>query len=136
MNKVEIIVKTLFARIVFEESLVGILVVPWLIGGTGFLCWKDVNKARMGAALFQNFSNTFFLAKVLLWEILDTQVILAGNLFDLRNQFIPQSLCKLRVVSDTDYFLISFGLGNKYMQMSLQEREPESIVQLRPQWYL
>lgn len=136
MNKVEIIVKTLFARIVFEESLVGILVVPWLIGGTGFLYWKDVNKIRMGTALFQNFSNIFFLAKVLFWEILDTQVILAGNLFDLRNQFIPQSLCKLRVVSDTDYFLISFGLGNKYMQMSLQEREPESIVQLRPQWYL
>lgn len=90
----------------------------------------------MGTALFQNFSNIFFLAKVLFWERLDTQVILAGNLFDLRNQFIPQSLCKLRVVSDTDYFLISFGLGNKYMQMSLQEREPESIVQLRPQWYL
>lgn len=111
MNKVEIIVKTLFARIVFEESLVGILVVPWLIGGTGFLYWKDVNKTRMGARLFQNFSNTFFLAKVLLWEILDTQVILAGNLFDLRNQFIPQSLCKLRIVSDTDYFLISFGLA-------------------------
>jgi len=71
----------------------------------------------MGAVSFQDFCNTFFLAKVLFREILDTQVILAGDLFGVRNQFVPQALSKLRVVKDTDFFphteMMSYPLHDK-----------------------
>jgi hypothetical protein len=43
-----------------------------------------------------DFCNTLLSGEIFFGKILDNQVILAGNLFGMRNRFVPQTLSKLR----------------------------------------
>jgi len=101
IDKVEVVVQTL-AVVGFEESLVSGLVMPGLVGLTGFHGREDVDEPWMDASLLDDLPDSIFFSEVLLSDELDFEAVSLGNVLGIVPQLISERFCETRVIKDTD----------------------------------
>jgi len=101
IDEVEVIVQTL-AVSRFEKGLVGLFVMPWLIGLTGLHGGKDVHQSGLGAAPFEDLADAVFLSEILLADEFDLQTVFFGYPLGVIAQFISEWFGKTRVIKDTN----------------------------------
>src|SRR6516165_712255 len=101
VDEVEVIMQALTGSRA-QESAVGLLAVPGLVGGTGFHCRDDMDQAGMVAAPREHLGNHLLLADVAVGNMLDGNANSRGQLGGALAQTVTKRLGKSRIVEDAD----------------------------------
>jgi hypothetical protein len=101
INKIEVVVKTLALRSP-KEGLVGLLVVPGLVGLTRLHGGEDMHEAGVIASGCEDIPNPVFLSEILLPDELDLEAIFSGNLFGIVPEFISKGFGEAWIIKETD----------------------------------
>lgn len=101
IDEIEVVMQT-FAAVVFEECVVGFLVMPRLIARTWLHCREDMHKAGMRPALNNDLLYALFLAEILFADEIDGKAVLCGNSFSILPYLFSQRQCPLGIVENTN----------------------------------
>jgi hypothetical protein len=101
IDEIEVVMQA-FSAVIFEECVVGFLVMPGLIARTGLHGREYMHKAGMRTALNDDVLYALFLAKVLFADEVDGKVVLCGNRFGIFPYLFSQRQCPLGIVENTD----------------------------------
>src|SRR5580704_8759552 len=85
-----------------QESAMGLLAVPGLVGGTGFHRRDDMHQAGMVAACGQHLGNHLLLADVAVGNVLDGNAGSRSQLGGALAHTVTKRLGKSRIVEDAD----------------------------------
>src|SRR5215469_10256808 len=85
-----------------QESAIGLLAVPGLVGGTGFHRRDDMHQAGMVTALRQHLGNHLLLADVAVGNMLDGEAGSCSQLAGTPAHTVTKRLGKSRIVEDAD----------------------------------
>lgn len=78
------------------------LVMPGLVGRTGFQRAEDMHQTRLAAALGYDGLDAIFLAKVFLVDVLNREAVGLGQALGVSPNLVPQRFGKARVIEDAD----------------------------------
>jgi len=101
VDEVEVIMQA-FTSSRAQESAIGLLAVPGLVGGTGFHRRDDMHPAGMVAAARQDLGNHLLLADVAVGNVLDGNAGSRGQLGGALAHTVTKRLGKSRIVEDAD----------------------------------
>ena len=99
IDEIEVVVKTLSVSS-SKEGLVGLLVVPGLVGLTGFHGGEDMHQPRVIASCCEDIPNPVFFSEILLPDKLDLEAAFIGNPFGIVSQFISKGFGETWIVED------------------------------------
>src|SRR5262249_27504156 len=101
VDEVEVIVQA-FTGSRAQESAMGLLAVPGLVGGTGFHRRDDMHQAGMVAALREHLGNHLLLADVAVGNVLNGNAGSRSQLGGALAHTVTKRLGKSRIVEDAD----------------------------------
>jgi len=101
VDEVEVIMQA-FTGSRAQESAMGLLAVPGLVGGTGFHRRDDMHQAGMVAACGQHLGNHLLLADVAVGNVLDGNAGGRSQLGGALAHTVTKRLGKSRIVEDAD----------------------------------